>query len=177
VSARGGGDFVEVAVLANEAVAASVRERFEEAGIEGEFSPAYDTLPAFGVSVGTPVRVMVLRGDAEVAGALVEAARGAGEAVDWGEVDVGEAEDAVAGRIASRGGGGREDWEGSRAVLRAKGMRRWGVVLVGVGVGCVFALMGYEVVLFVVLALSAVWLGRAHAVARQRGRVEKALAE
>jgi len=175
----GGGDetderLVEAAVVPNEAFAYVVRDRFEEEGLFCELTPAHDTLDPFGVRVGTPVRVKCRASEVERGRALIAESLRAGEGIDWDEVDVGEAEDAVSARIASRTVG---DLERDGAVLRAKAMRMYGVMLVAVGVGFVFALFGFAWVLFGVLAVSAVWLGRAHAIGRQRRRVERALRE
>lgn len=173
-------DGVELTVLPNEAVAMAVGEGLREAGVVFRMLPAHDVLPAFGAGVGTPVRVMVREEDAERARGVMEEVREVGSGVDWDAVDVGEAEDPIAAKIAARdGGGGSEEaeWDASEAVLRAKAMRRYGMVMVAVGIGCVFAYAGMDFVLFGVLGVSAVWLGRAHAISRKRKRFEKWMRE
>jgi len=169
-------DAVELVVLPNEAIAAAVQERLSDADMPHRMLPAHDVLPSFGARMGTPVRVMVRADDVQRAGELISEAMNAGRDIDWDEIDVGEAEDAIARRISQRDAPDHQtDWDESVDTLKAKAMRRHGIMLLAVGAGFVFAFLGFEWVLFAVLAVCAVWLGRAHAIARQRKRVERSM--
>ncbi len=176
----GGRDLVPIAVLPNEAAAAALGEAFEYEGVVFRFTPAYDTQPAFGVSVGTPVRVLVSPEDVVFAKRLIDESASAGDGVDWEATDVGEPEDAVAARIAGRdddqeSGFPRTDDEAD-AVMRAKRQRKLGFAVLAIGIGFAFAAFGYTQVLFAVLAIIAVLAGRAHAIRRKRRKIERAFA-
>ena len=164
---------VELVVLPNEAIAAGICDALEHAGIAAEYSPAHDRVPAFGVSVGTPVRIKVSAGRVEEAARAIDEAREAGELVDWDNVDLGEPEDADAAAIAGRAHVSDDELQHAEQLRKAKQLRSYGVSLIAIAVGFVFAFFGRPVVLYMILAVVAVWLGRKHAINRRRRQIER----
>jgi hypothetical protein len=166
---------VELVVTPNEAIAAVVRDALDEADVEAAYEPAYDRVPAFGVSVGTPVRIRVAEADLERARDALEQARTSGERVDWDAIDVGDAEDPDAAAIAERRQPTDEEWAEAARIRKAKQLRAYGIALIAVAIGCAFAFAGMPAVLWITLALIAVWLGRANAISRRRRQIERLL--
>ena len=172
-----GRSLVELVVVPNEAVAAAARLALEDANLTAAFEPAYDHVPAFGVSVGTPVRIRVARADLDAARAALDDAR----RVDWAHVDVGDPDDPDAAAINARRENDRRASDDERLAAeqerRAKQLRAYGIALIAVAVGFAFAFARKPAVLFMILAVVAVWLGRAHAISRRRRQIERLIHE
>jgi|GEM_PF-3924868 len=166
---------VELAVFPNEAIATAMRPSLQDAGVDADYSPAHDRVPPFGVSVGTPVRVRVPANQYGRARAALNDAEAGAVDIDWDTEDLGAPEDPDAAAIAARDGATDADWARAEQLRKAKQLRATGFACIAVAAGCAFALAGMPQILFIILAVLAVWLGRAHAISRRRRQTERLL--
>lgn len=115
-------EMVELTTRPNELDAGLIRGVLEAAGIESaQRVSGSGTLGVFGASAFNPTVVLVRRDQLDAAREALRARRDESVDIDWSEVDVGEAEDQLAARIA------RGEGPGPR-----RGSKRWVWALVAV---------------------------------------------